>query len=263
MVRAVTAILPQIGQSPPFRAGPADEARADPPPRMDFESLLDQVGTDSGKNGRGMSASEFDAFGFFGSTGAPPTEVGAPENRESPQAPRAGETSSTPAEPTDAPEQPAAIDDRAPAELAAAAGDTPARETGDAAGRGPVAAPFSTVRANGAAVRGGPETLPAAGVQGHQSAPSVTQGCDSREDVPAGPRAGAAPVERQSADRLVLSLSDEAVELTGHLPGLGEDDEQRLLNALGELLESHGLILGSALINGRPIAGARTVKEES
>jgi hypothetical protein len=58
-----------------------------------------------------------------------------------------------------------------------------------------------------------------------------------------------------SGDRLVLTISGEHVELMGRLSGLGEEEEQRLIEALEDLLGRHGLPLGSARLNGRLVAG--------
>ena len=55
------------------------------------------------------------------------------------------------------------------------------------------------------------------------------------------------------SDRLLFRIGDHQVELAGRLADLREEDERRLLEALGELLEGHGLSLASATLNGRPV----------
>lgn len=67
--------------------------------------------------------------------------------------------------------------------------------------------------------------------------------------------ARAAPREgRSTPDRLIFQIGDSHVELVGRLARLGDEEERRLLEALGDLLEAHGFSLRSATLNGRPAA---------
>jgi hypothetical protein len=72
------------------------------------------------------------------------------------------------------------------------------------------------------------------------------------------------PVDRavnDRGDRLIFRIGEQVVEVVGRLFDLSEDERQRLLSALGRTLESYGLSLGAATINGRPVVvGAQGAK---
>ncbi len=57
-------------------------------------------------------------------------------------------------------------------------------------------------------------------------------------------------------ERLVFRIEEHVVELVGRLESLGEDEKQRLIEALDTLLEGYGLSLGSATLNGKSFTRA-------
>lgn len=59
-----------------------------------------------------------------------------------------------------------------------------------------------------------------------------------------------------TADRLILQIGTHVVQLTGRMQGLGKDEQEQLVARLTALLESHGLRIGAAMLNGRPLREA-------
>lgn len=92
---------------------------------------------------------------------------------------------------------------------------------------------------------------PNAGLEPRRTSEGETNEVETGPDVPA-PRDPASHVHNQR-DRLVFRIGAHLVELIARLEGLSEEDEQRLIDALNDILEAHGLSLGPATLNGQPI----------
>jgi hypothetical protein len=96
-----------------------------------------------------------------------------------------------------------------------------------------------------------PHLAPTSSVERRQNRP----GAADRLELPTADRPTHEPKpDRQ--ERLVFRIEEDVVELVGRLQGLGDDEKQQLIEALDALLESYGLSLGSATLNGKPFARA-------
>lgn len=133
--------------------------------------------------------------------------------------------------------------------LPAAAGELRAEAHFPGPGTAPRKAPVERLAAPRAQASG--EGLPVAGRPAERS-----------QDAPVAGRrglSGTRPVlqhSEASAERLVFRIAEHCVELAGRLPGLSDDERQRLMDALADVLRGHGLSLASATLNGRPLSAA-------
>jgi len=275
----------------PMRRSWADGGHGASPVGPRFESLLETA--DAQTNGfpadprsslearlRGGFAQVFNAFGFFAhQPQAGPGNPAGPAQAEAmtaepPPGPGLADVLSGSAA---AARQP--TDDGAPPGPAAAALASPATGPGTAA---PVfTAGSSGIAADKSAGPGTPPPTPAGSRAANpQAAASTSKAPPSFPPIEIGRLGGPAPLapvsdppgssvraapgpRSDAADHFAFRIDGQIVELTARLGNLGAEEESRLRDALSDLAERHGLSLGIALVNGRPLPAARSGGEQS